>query len=148
MIRAATRDDLDRIWFLVKELADYERLADRVKGSPEALGRWLFDEPVVFCSVKEWDGQVVGCAIYFRTFSTFLTTPGVWLEDLFVLPEFRGRGFGKELLTHLLDEAKSQGYGRVEWSVLDWNEPAIGFYKAMGATVMPDWRICRFTLAE
>ena len=146
MIRAATPNDIPQIWRLIKELADYERLSDRVTGSPEALSSHLFKDRLVACLVLEEKGEIIGYALTYRTYSTFLTLPGVWLEDIYVTPSFRGKGFGKALLTHVVQSAKDSGAGRVEWSVLDWNEPSIQFYQAFGATVMPDWRICRMEL--
>ncbi len=148
IIRSATRADVPRIWELIKELADYERLSDRVTGSPDLFSAHLFEDQVIQCLVGEYDGTVIGYALSYRTYSTFLTRPGVWLEDIYLTPGFRGRGFGKALLSEVVRLAKESGAGRVEWSVLDWNEPSIRFYQAFGATVMPDWRICRVSIEQ
>lgn len=110
------------------------------------MERWVFDEPVVECLVAELDHVIVAYSLFFTSFSTFKVKPGIWLEDLYVLPEMRGQGIGKTLLSTVVESAKERGYGRVEWSVLDWNESAITFYERLGATVMPDWRICRVSL--
>ena len=145
-IRSATPTDVPRIWELINELADYERLSDRVTGNPDALSDHLFKEKVVQCVVAQLEDQVIGYALSFGTYSTFLTRPGVWMEDLYITPEHRGKGYGKALLTHVVETARATGAGRVEWSVLDWNEPSIQFYQAFGATVMPDWKTCRVVL--
>ena len=126
-----------------REVGEEERERD---DSPFALGdQRLGDRPVVECVVGEVDSEVVAFALFFTNFSTFLAKPGLYLEDLYVKPEHRGRGLGRALLEHLGALAVQRDYGRFEWSVLDWNEHAIRFYKGMGATVMPEWRICRVT---
>ena len=146
LLRAAEPRDLPAIVGLIRELADFERLSDLVQVTPETLQPHLFGErPVAECLVGEVQGQVVAFALYFTNFSTFLAKPGLYLEDLYVQPAHRGSGLGKALLTRLAGIAAERGYGRFEWSVLDWNENAIRFYQRMGATVMPDWRICRIT---
>jgi GNAT superfamily N-acetyltransferase len=142
-VRAATRADVPRIWELVRELAEYERLSHTVVGDAHQLERHAFDERLVDMYVAEEEGLVVGYTISFRTFSTFRTQPGIWLEDLYVTPSCRGKGHGKALLLNLMRIRQEEGYGRLEWSVLDWNEPSIRFYEAMGATLLPDWKICR-----
>lgn len=124
-IRPAAVDDLDEILDLVRELADYERLADEVSFDAAEFGRHLFGpEPAAAVLLAEWGSDVAGFALWFRTFSTFLGRPGIWLEDLFVRPAFQGRGIGRALLSDL----RGRTAGRVEWAVLDWNEPAKGFY--------------------
>jgi len=143
VIRPATRADIRRVWDLVLELAEYERLSHAVTGSVVDLERHAFDERVVDVHVAEESGQVVGYSISFTSYSTFRAQPGIWLEDLYVSPEFRGKGYGKALLQNLMAVARAREAGRLEWSVLDWNESAIRFYEAMGATVLPDWKICR-----
>jgi len=144
MVRPATRADIPRVWELVVELADYERLLDAVTGDAALLERHAIDEERIEVFVAENpEGLVVGYTISFPSYSTFRTQPGLWLEDLYVTPSYRGHGYGKALLTNLIEFCREQGFGRLEWSVLDWNEPSILFYQAMGATVMPDWRICR-----
>ncbi|WP_428419691.1 N-acetyltransferase family protein [Methylibium sp.] len=144
-LRAAEPRDLHELVRLIGALADYEQLTHLLEVTPEKLQPHLFGErPVAEAMVAEVDGAgVVGFALFFTNFSTFLCRPGLYLEDLFVLPAHRGCGIGKALLRALGALAVQRGCGRFEWSVLDWNEPAIRFYEAMGASVLPDWRICR-----
>ncbi len=144
-LRAAEPPDVPAIAGLIGELAAFEKLEHLLQLTPERLHPHLFGErPVVACTVAESDAaEVVAFALYFTNFSTFLAQPGLYLEDLYVQPAWRGIGVGKALLGHLGALAVSRGYGRFEWSVLDWNEHAIRFYAKMGATVMPQWRICR-----
>jgi GNAT superfamily N-acetyltransferase len=145
-IRSATPEDVPLVLAFICELADYERLAHEVVATEESLHRWLFGPGAVAeVLVAEDDGQPVGFALFFRSFSTFLGRPGIWLEDLFVRPEHRGGGHGRALLAELAKLTASRGYGRLEWSVLDWNEPAIGFYRALGAVSMDDWTTFRLT---
>ena len=143
-IRPAARDDVAAIVRLIHGLAEFEKLTHLVQVTPESLTPHLFGErPVAEALVAERAGRIVAFALFFTNFSTFLALPGLYLEDLFVEPEARGQGIGQALLEHLARLAASRGCGRFEWSVLDWNEGAIRFYQRMGATVMPDWRICR-----
>ena len=143
-IRAAEPRDLADIVRLIGRLAEFEHLEHLMQATPETLGPHLFGaKPVAEARVVERGGAVVAFALFFTNFSTFLARPGLYLEDLFVEPEQRGRGIGKALLAHLAGLAAERGCGRFEWSVLDWNENAIRFYERMGATVMPEWRICR-----
>ena len=143
-LRPATQADLITIVGLITELADFEKLTHMVVVTPDSLEPHLFGpKPVAEAVVGEVGGQVVAFALFFTNFSTFLGQPGLYLEDLYVQPAYRGTGLGKALLAHLGALAVARGCGRFEWSVLDWNQPAIDFYRAMGATVMPDWRICR-----
>jgi GNAT superfamily N-acetyltransferase len=145
-LRPATPADLPAVVGLITELAVFERLEHLVVVTPDSLRPHLFgDRPVAECVVAEVEGTVVAFALFFTNFSTFLSQPGLYLEDLYVQPAHRGTGLGKALLSHLGALAVARGCGRFEWSVLDWNERAIQFYQAMGATVMPDWRICRVT---
>jgi GNAT superfamily N-acetyltransferase len=145
-IRSAQVEDVSAIFGLIQALAEYEKLSHAVTGNPAALREHLFgDRPCVEAVLADLEGRSVGFALFFTNYSTFLTKPGIYLEDLFVLPEYRGMGIGKALLSHLANLALERGCGRLEWSVLDWNEPAIGFYQRMGATVLPNWRICRVT---
>jgi GNAT superfamily N-acetyltransferase len=145
-LRPATPADLPAIVGLIGELAAYEKLTHLMQVTPESLRPHLFgDKPVAECVVGEVHGSVVAFALFFTNFSTFLGKPGLYLEDLYVQPAHRGSGLGKALLEHLGALAVQRGCGRFEWSVLDWNEDAIRFYERMGATVMPDWRICRLT---
>lgn len=143
-IRAALPADAGAIVGLIRGLAEFERLTHLLEVTPEKLAQHLFGaKPVVEAVVAERAGRVVAFALFFTNFSTFLAKPGLYLEDLFVEPAQRGRGIGQALLEHLARLAAARGYGRFEWSVLDWNEGAIRFYERMGATVMPEWRICR-----
>ena len=143
-LRPAEPRDVPAIVGLITELAEFEQLAHLLRLTPDSLAPHLFGErPVVESVVAESAGVVVGFALFFTNFSTFLARPGLYLEDLYVQPAFRGAGIGKALLSHLGALAVERNYGRFEWSVLDWNENAIRFYEKMGATVMPEWRICR-----
>lgn len=144
LLRAATLADLPAIVGLIRELAEYEKLAHLVVVTAESLAPHLFGpRPVAEAVVGDVNGSVVAFALFFTHFSTFLGQPGLYLEDLYVQPAHRGTGLGKALLQHLGALAVERGCGRFEWSVLDWNESAIGFYERMGATLLPDWRICR-----
>lgn len=144
LIRKARPGDEGSIFKLVEELADFERLRHQVTGNAADLGRHLFSEPArVHGLVVEADGDVIGYALFFFNYSTFLTRPGLYLEDVYVTPARRQSGVGKAMLTALAAIADEEGCGRFEWAVLDWNENAIRFYERLGATVMPDWRICR-----
>ena len=145
-LRPAEPRDVPAIVGLIRELAVYERLEHMMQATPEKLLPHLFGErPVAEAVVAEIDGSVVGFALFFTNFSTFLAQPGLYLEDLYVQPAHRRTGLGQALLKHLGALAVQRGCGRFEWSVLDWNEDAIRFYERMGATVMSDWRICRVT---
>ena len=147
MIRPATRDDVATIVDLVCELAGYERALDQVELTPAMLDAALFgDRPALFCHVAEDDsGSVVGMALWFLNFSTWRGTHGIYLEDLYVRPTARGAGHGRALLASLAEVAVERGYSRVEWAVLDWNEPAIGFYRTLGALPMDEWTVWRLT---
>jgi len=146
-IRPATIEDVPAIFSLILALADYEKLSDKVTGNIEALQEDMFGtKPCIEALVAEIEpNKVVGFALFFINYSTFLTCKGIYLEDLFVLSEYRGMGIGKALISNLAQIAVARKYGRFEWSVLDWNEPAIAFYTRIGAEVLPDWRICRIT---
>ena len=146
MLRAAAPRDVPAIVGLIRELAEFEKLTHLLQVTPQTLHPHLFGErPLVEALVAECDGDVVAFALFFTNFSTFLSRPGLYLEDLYVQPAQRGRGIGQALLSRLGTIAVERGYGRFEWSVLDWNENAIRFYEKMGATVLPDWRICRLS---
>ncbi len=145
-LRAAEPGDVPAIAGLIRELAVFEHLEHQVVATADSLLPQLFGaRPAAEVVVAEVDGSTVGFALFFHNFSTFLGLPGLYLEDLYVQPAHRGAGLGKALLSHLGALAVQRGCGRFEWSVLDWNRSAIDFYERMGATVMPDWRICRIT---
>ncbi|MGE5707264.1 MAG: N-acetyltransferase family protein [Bacteroidota bacterium] len=146
LIRPAQPGDVETIVALIRELADYEKLLSDVVITPEGLHEQLFGEPsVIEVLMAEWEGEAVGFALFFHNFSTFLGRPGLYLEDLFVRPAFRGKGIGKALLTRLAQLAVERKCGRFEWSVLDWNEPSIQFYKSQGAVPMDEWTTFRVT---
>jgi GNAT superfamily N-acetyltransferase len=145
-IAPARPEDCVTVVALIRALAEYERLSHLVVGSEEDLRRELFGAHPVIEAVIAWDGErAAGFALFFHNYSTFLARRGLYLEDLFVVPEARGRGIGKALIAHCARLAVSRGCGRFEWSVLDWNAPAISFYRGIGAEILPDWRICRLT---
>jgi GNAT superfamily N-acetyltransferase len=143
-IRAATEDDVPLILSFIRELAEYERLSHEVRATEELLRHSLFGErPVAEVLICHLGDEPVGFALFFHNFSTFLGRPGIYLEDLYVRPRFRGAGIGRALLVHLANLAKERGCGRLEWWVLDWNESAIRFYKTLGAVPMDDWTVYR-----
>ena len=143
-IRPATVEDVALVARLIRELAEYERLADAAVATEADLREQLFGErPAAEVLVAEADGEPAGFALFFHTFSTFLGKRGLYLEDLFVRPAFRGLGLGRHLMAALARIAVQRGCGRFEWSVLDWNEPAIGFYRALGASAMDEWTVQR-----
>jgi len=146
ILRPVEPTDVPVLFRLIQALAEYEKLSYAVTGNADALKEHLFgSRPYAEAIIVEYAGQAVGFALFFSSYSTFLTQPGIYLEDLFVLPEYRRLGIGKAMLSYLAGLAVERGCGRLEWSVLDWNEPAIAFYRRMGAAVLPDWRICRVT---
>ena len=145
-LRAAEPRDVAAIVGLIRELAEFEKLTHLVEVTPQRLHPQLFGErPAAEAVVAELQGRVIGFALFFTNFSTFLGKPGLYLEDLYVQPAHRNGGVGRALLTHLAALANARGYGRFEWSVLDWNVDAIRFYDKMGATLLREWRICRVT---
>ena len=148
-INPATEADLPDILRFIRGLAEYEKLSHTCVASEESLRRTLFG-PREYAEVliARLDGTPVGFALFFHSYSTFLAQPGIYLEDVFVVPEHRGVGAGKALLRRVAQIARERNCGRLEWSVLDWNQPAIEFYQRLGATVMPDWRICRMGAEE
>src|SRR4051812_7871982 len=143
-IAPATPDDVPTLMTLIRGLAEYEKLTHQLSMTPAALREHLFGpRPYAEAVIARVGGTPVGHALWFHNYSTFLAKPGLYLEDVFVLPEYRRRGVGRALLVRLAQIARDRGWGRLEWSVLDWNEPAIAFYRRLGADVLPDWRICR-----
>jgi GNAT superfamily N-acetyltransferase len=145
-IREATESDVPLILQFIRDLAEYERLAYMVVATEEQLRLTLFGAVrLAEVLIGSEDGEPAGFAIFFHNYSTFLAQPGVYLEDLFVKPEFRGRGYGKALLVRLAQIARDRNCGRVEWAVLNWNEPSIAFYKSLGARPMEDWSVFRLT---
>ncbi|MFM8695331.1 MAG: N-acetyltransferase family protein [Betaproteobacteria bacterium] len=145
-IRNAQAADAPTVVALIHELAAFEQLSHLVSVTPQSLAQHLFGpQPAAQCVVFEQGTEIVAFALFFHNFSTFLGQPGLYLEDLYVRPAYRGQGIGRSLLVHLACLARDRGCGRFEWSVLDWNANAIAFYEKLGATVMPDWRICRVT---
>ena len=148
-IRPATRADAATITDLVRELADYEKLLHEARARPEDFLRELDSpNPVIHVLIAEWNGEPAGFALYFFNFSTFVGRPGLYLEDLFVRPALRAHGIGRALLRALARVATERNCGRMEWAVLDWNEPALRFYKSLGARPMTEWIVHRLTPVE
>lgn len=148
-IRPATAEDAGTVAALVRELASYEKLLHEARASEEDFRRELAaDTPVIRVLIAEWQGVPVGFALYFFNFSTFVGRPGLYLEDLFVRPALRGQGVGRALLRALARIARDRGCGRMEWAVLDWNEPALAFYASLGARQMKEWIVHRLTPVE
>lgn len=143
--RNAERKDAELILYFIKELAEYEKMANEVVATPELLREWIFDKQKAEVIFAIEDGKEVGFALFFNNFSTFLGRAGIYLEDLFVLPEYRGKGYGKGLLKKLASVAVERGCGRLEWSCLDWNKPSIDFYLSLGAVPMEEWTVYRVT---
>jgi GNAT superfamily N-acetyltransferase len=145
-LRPATEQDVPTILRCIRALAEYERLADACVATESLLHDALFGEHPAAEVVLAFDGvSIAGFALWFRSFSTFLARPGIYLEDLFVFPEYRRRGLGRRLLVHLARTAVERGYGRVEWAVLDWNEDALRFYRSLGAVPIDEWTVCRLS---
>ena len=145
-IRSARPADAALVFALVRELADYEKLTAAMDATEAQIAAALFaPQPRLFCDIAEWDGAPAGFAVWFLNFSTFRGRYGIYLEDIFVRPTFRRRGIGKALLARLAKHCVDEGYTRFEWAVLDWNVPAIEFYRSLGAEVLGDWRICRLS---
>lgn len=142
-IRPAEQEDAELLFGLIRELADYENLGNAVGGDAELLAATLFDRAGAEALIAEDGAEAVGYAVLSRTYSTFECRPGLWIEDLFIRPGWRRRGFGRALLGHIAGLARERGCARLEWSALDWNEPALRFYEELGATQMEQWRILR-----
>jgi len=145
VLRDARPDDAGLLLSLIRELAEFERLTHECVADAALLKRSLFGEKKAHAIVAEWDGKPAGFALYFYNFSTFLGRPGLYLEDLFVRPEFRRNGIAKRVFRYLAKKAVEEGCGRMEWSVLDWNENAIAFYRSLGAVPMDEWTVQRLT---
>ena len=144
LIRPATKADLPAIMQLIHDLALYEKAPEAVETNEAEIGAALFaDDPKVFCSIADHDGEVIGIAIWFLNFSTWLGKHGIYLEDLFIKPEYRGNGYGLAMLKHLAAVCSERGYGRFQWWVLDWNTSAIDFYTSLGAKTMDEWTVYR-----
>ena len=144
-IRFATAGDAGKILFFIKSLAEYEKLSSEVVATEELLREWIFEKKKAEVIFAVEDGKEVGFALFFHNFSTFLGRAGIYLEDLFVLPEYRGKGYGKALLRELARITVERGCGRLEWCCLDWNKPSIDFYLSLGAKPLDDWTIYRLT---
>lgn len=143
-IRPAKIQEVGEVLQLIQDLATYEKAPEQVEASEEDLLNTIFaSDPRVFCDLVEVDGQIAGMAIWFLNYSTWQAKHGIYLEDLFIKPEYRGRGYGKALLKHLAKICDEKGYGRLQWWVLDWNSPAIEFYKSLGAEAMDEWTVYR-----
>ena len=146
VIRRAQSADAGLVLSFIRELAEYEKLLHELEATEAMIADALFaEQPRLFCAIAEWNGEPAGFAVWFVNFSTFSGRHGIYLEDLFVRPAHRGRGIGKALLTHLAKECVENGWSRLQWAVLDWNEPSIAFYKSLGAVMMDDWTLCRVT---
>jgi GNAT superfamily N-acetyltransferase len=143
-IRPAKREEVSEVLQLIQDLATYEKAPDQVEASEDDLLNTIFvKDPRVFCDLVEVDGQIAGIAIWFLNYSTWQAKHGIYLEDLYIKPEFRARGYGKALLKHLAQICDKEGYGRLQWWVLDWNSPAIEFYQSFGAEAMDEWTVYR-----
>ena len=147
-IRETSEEDCGLILSFIKEIAEYEKLSDEVVATEEILKESIFNNNRAEVVIVELDGKAVGYALYFYNFSTFNGKSGLYLEDLFIKKEFRGRGIGKEVFKFLGKKAKEEGCKRMEWSCLDWNEPSIKFYKSLGAVAMDEWTVYRLTERE
>jgi diamine N-acetyltransferase len=145
-LREAAPGDTAVVFGLIRELADYEKLSAEMIATPEQIAAVLFaPQPRVFCDIAEWNGEAAGLALWFLNFSSFRGRHGIYLEDLFVRPSLRGKGIGKALMRQLARRCVARGYARFEWTVLEWNEPSIAFYKSIGARMLDDWRVCRIS---
>ena len=143
-IRRARPTETGLVLSLIRELAEYEKLLHEVEATDAMIDAALFgDNPLLFCEIAEWNGEPAGFAVWFVNFSTFSGRSGIYLEDLFVRPAYRGKGIGKALLAYLAKLCVEKGWARLQWSVLDWNTPSIAFYKSLGAVMMDEWTVCR-----
>ncbi len=144
-IRFADENDCGKILFFIRELASYEKMADEVVATESILHEWLFEKHIAEVIFACENGEEIGFALFFHNFSTFLGRAGIYLEDLYVMPRFRGKGYGKALLKQLARIAEERGCGRLEWWCLNWNRPGIDFYLSLGAVPMEDWTVFRIT---
>lgn len=144
-MRFAEENDCEKILFFIRELASYEKMSDEVVATEKLLHEWLFEKHIAEVIFACENGEEVGFALFFHNFSTFLGRAGIYLEDLYVMPEFRGKGYGKAMLKQLARIAEERGCGRLEWWCLDWNRPSIDFYLSLGAVPMEDWTVFRIT---
>lgn len=142
-IRVATKEDIPTMKRFILELAEYEKLSDQVVADEDKIEKALFIEKSAQAVIVEYDNAPIGHAIFFYNFSTFLALKGLFIEDIYITPEMRGRGFGKQIFKHLARLAREQGCGRMEWMCLKWNAPSIQFYRGLGAAEMSDWRLFR-----
>jgi GNAT superfamily N-acetyltransferase len=143
-IHRARPDQSGLIFSLLCELAEYEKLSHEVQATEADIADALFgNDPILFCEIAEWNGEPAGFALWFFNFPTFAGRRGIYLEDLFVRPAFRGKGIGKALLAHLAGLCIENGWSRLQWSVLDWNTPSINFYQSLGAEMMDEWKLCK-----
>lgn len=147
-IRETTEEDCSLILSLIKEIAEYEKMSDQVVATEESLKESIFENKRAEVVILELNGEAVGYALYFYNYSTFIGKSGLYLEDIFIKKEFRGKGIGKEVFKFLINKAKEEGCKRMEWTCLNWNEPSIKFYKSLGATPMDEWTIYRLTEKE
>lgn len=143
-LRKAERRDVNLILDFIKGIAEYEKLSDQVKATPELLEEWLFDKNIGQVVFAMEEGKEVGFVLFFYNFSTFVGKGGLYIEDLYVYPEFRGKGHGKALINYVIEKARKENLERVEWTCLDWNTPSIEFYKSLGAVSMDEWTNFRF----
>lgn len=145
LFRAAKKGDEGKILYFIKELAKYEKMENEVVATKELLAKWIFDEQKANVLFIMADGKEVGFALYFNNFSTFLGRPGIYLEDLYIEPEYRHKGYGKAIFKKFKEIAKENGYGRIEWWCLDWNKKSIDFYLSLGAEAMSEWTTYRLS---
>ena len=145
-LRKAQREDVPLILEFIKGIAEYEKLSHEVKATPELLEEWLFNKKIAKVVFVMEEDKEVGFVLYFYNFSTFVGKAGLYIEDLFVKPEYRGKGYGKALINYVISKGREEGLGRVEWTCLDWNHPSIEFYKSLGAIPMDDWTNFRYIL--
>lgn len=143
IIRFGKKKDIPTILNFIKELASYEKMLDQVVATEKTLNNWIFKKKMAEVLICELDKRPVGFALFFHNFSTFVGRPGIYLEDIYIIPEMRGKGLGKKLLSYIAKLVKERNYGRMEWWCLDWNEKSINFYKSLGAVPMSEWTVYR-----